>query len=133
MSAFSRIAFFTAGLAAVASASIQVPGGSDPTGPAVYQPGLASVVPAGIPFSITWSTDKSSDCGETVDLVLLHGASAATMQAISYIATKADNNGTYAWTPSKDLAPSESDTGYGIELICSKNNAYQCQYPLSLP
>jgi len=117
----SALAIFT-GLLAVASA-ITVPGGSDPTGPAIYQPGLASVVPVGTPFVITWDQKNAADCGQTVDLVLLHGKSAATMQAISYIAQKAMNNGSLAWTPSNTLEPGQ--TGYGIELICSKNNAYQ--------
>ncbi|GAB7344660.1 hypothetical protein MBLNU457_3142t1 [Dothideomycetes sp. NU457] len=117
----SALAIFT-GLLAVASA-ITVPGGSNPTGPAIYQPGLNSVVPVGVPFTITWDKQDAADCGQTVDLVLLHGKSAATMQAISYIAQKTMNNGSLAWTPSTSLEPSQ--TGYGIELICSKSNAYQ--------
>jgi len=117
----SALAIFT-GLLAVASA-ITVPGGSDPTGPAIYQPGLNSVVPVGVPFMITWDQKNAADCGETVDLVLLHGKSAATMQAISYIAQKTMNNGSLAWTPSNNLEPAQ--TGYGIELICSKSSAYQ--------
>ncbi|KAF4552730.1 Hypothetical protein D9617_9g025200 [Elsinoe fawcettii] len=129
MSDFSTFALFTAGLAIFAplvsaheKEQISVPGGSSPTAGAVFQPGLNSIVPAGSGFSVTWKATKEG-CGEKVDLVLLKGPSASAMAPYSYIAKGLNNNGTYSWTPSTSLEP--SDENYGIELICQETQAYQ--------
>ncbi|KAF2224813.1 Ser-Thr-rich glycosyl-phosphatidyl-inositol-anchored membrane family-domain-containing protein [Elsinoe ampelina] len=129
MSDFSTFALFTAGLAVFAplvaahdKEQITVPGGSNPTAGAVFQPGLNSVVPAGSGFSVTWKPTEEG-CGKKVDLVLLKGPSASAMAPYSYIAKGLNNNGSYSWTPSTSLEPSEEN--YGIELICQETQAYQ--------
>jgi len=128
MSTFSTLALFSAGLATMASAAVTA--GTAPTGPAIYQPGLASVVPVGVEFSVTWDDTTRSDCGDVVDLILLHGPDSTTLQPIGNIATKTNNNGSFAWTPSSALAPSAS--GYGIELVCSKSQAIQYTTPFGI-
>ncbi|PNS15722.1 hypothetical protein CAC42_4174 [Sphaceloma murrayae] len=129
MSDLSTFALFTAGLAVFAplvaahgKEPITVPGGSDPTAGAIFQPGLNAVVPAGGSFSVTWKPTEEG-CGKKVDLVLLKGPSASAMAAYSYIAKGLNNNGSYAWSPSTSLEPSPED--YGIELICQETQAYQ--------
>lgn len=56
----------------------------------------------------------------TVSLVLLKGPS-ENAQPQYAIAEKIPNDGTYVWTPSKDLEPTADATGYGIQLISDKN------------
>ncbi|PSK60382.1 hypothetical protein B9Z65_532 [Elsinoe australis] len=127
MSDFSTFALFTAGLAVfaplvAAKDPITVPGGSNPTAGAIYQPSLNAVVPAGGSFSVTWKPTEEG-CGKKVDLVLLKGPSANAMAPLEYIAKGLNNNGSYAWSPSTSLEPSPED--YGIELICQETQAYQ--------
>ena len=134
MSAFKILA---AGLAATAplAAAYTKPVGDSPSGNAISQPGLNSIVPVGSGFTITWEPTKDN-CA-TVDLVLLKGPSANAIPQYA-IAENIDNKGTYAWTPKTDLAPSDASTpamGYGIQLICDKSGAYQytTQFGISNP
>ncbi|KAI5247544.1 hypothetical protein E4T43_02018 [Aureobasidium subglaciale] len=122
-------ALFTAGLAAFAplASAYTVPKG-DPTGNAIYEPGLNSIVPVGKPFTITWSPDTKGK----VALVLLHGPS-TNVVPIATIAESIDNTGSYEWTPDTKLAP--NTTYYGIELIVEETGQYQysTQFGISNP
>lgn len=121
----SFITLFTAGLAAfapLASAYTQPKG--DPSGNAIYEPGLNSIVPVGKPFSITWEPTTEGK----ISLVLLHGPS-TNVVPIATIAESIDNSGSYSWTPSTSLAP--NNTYYGIELIVEGTGQYQCKQILS--
>jgi hypothetical protein len=113
-------ALFTAGLAAFAPlASAYTTPKGDPTGNAIYEPGLNSIVPVGKPFTITWQPDTKGK----VSLVLLHGPS-TNVQPIHTIVEGIDNTGSYDWTPDTSLAPNK--TYYGIELIVDGTGQYQC-------
>lgn len=124
---FSLFSLFTAGLACMVplASAYTKPVGSSPKGNPISEPGLNSIVPVGAPFSVTWNQNAPDSCPDsTVTLVLLKGP--ATNAVPQYaIAEKVKNTGTYAWTPSKDLAPGQ--TGYGIQLICDSNGQYQCK------
>ncbi|KAG9833071.1 hypothetical protein KCU98_g12494, partial [Aureobasidium melanogenum] len=112
-------ALFTAGLAAFAPlASAYTTPKGDPTGNAIYEPGLNSIVPVGKPFTITWEPDTKG----TVSLVLLHGPSTNCVP-IHTIVEGIDNTGSYDWTPGTDLAPNK--TYYGIELVVDGTGQYQ--------
>lgn len=113
-------ALFTAGLAAFAPlASAYTTPKGDPTGNAIYEPGLNSIVPVGKPFTITWEPDTKGK----VSLVLLHGPS-TNVKPIATIVESIDNTGSYDWTPDTGLAPNK--TYYGIELIVEGTGQYQC-------
>lgn len=113
-------ALFTAGLAAFAPlASAYTTPKGDPTGNAIYEPGLNSIVPVGKPFTITWQPDTKGK----VSLVLLHGPS-TNVVPIQTIVESIDNTGSYDWTPDTNLAPNK--TYYGIELIVDGTGQYQC-------
>jgi hypothetical protein len=113
-------ALFTAGLAAFAPlASAYTTPKGDPTGNAIYEPGLNSIVPVGKPFTITWQPDTKG----TVSLILLHGPS-TNVKPIQTIVEGIDNTGSYDWTPDTNLAPNK--TYYGIELIVDATGQYQC-------
>jgi len=132
---FSLFSLFTAGLACMVplASAYTKPVGSSPKGNPISEPGLNSIVPVGAPFSVTWNQNAPDSCPDsTVTLVLLKGP--ATNAVPQYaIAEKVKNTGTYAWTPSKDLAPGQ--TGYGIQLICDSNGQYQytTQFGISNP
>jgi hypothetical protein len=113
-------ALFTAGLAAFAplTSAYTTPKG-DPTGNAIYEPGLNSIVPVGKPFTITWEPDTKGK----VSLVLLHGPS-TNVKPIQTIVESIDNTGSYEWTPDTHLAPNK--TYYGIELVVDGTGQYQC-------
>lgn len=116
----SFIPLLTAGLAAFAPlASAYTTPKGDPTGNAIYEPGLNSVVPVGKPFSITWEPTTKGE----VSLVLLHGCPKNCV-AIDTIVEKIENTGSYDWTPASTLASGK--TGYGIELIVEGTGQYQC-------
>lgn len=134
MSAFKILA---AGLAASAplAAAYTKPVGDSPSGNAISQPGLNSIVPVGEGFTVTWEPTKDN-CA-TVDLVLLKGPASDAVPQYA-IAENIKNDGTFAWTPKKDLAPSDAATpamGYGIQLICDESGAYQytTQFGISNP
>lgn len=113
-------ALFTAGLAAFAPlASAYTTPKGDPTGNAIYEPGLNSIVPVGKPFTITWEPDTKG----TVSLVLLHGPSTNCVP-IHTIVEGINNTGSYDWTPDTSLAPNK--TYYGIELVVDGTGQYQC-------
>lgn len=115
-------ALFTAGLAAFGPlASAYTTPKGDPTGNAIYEPGLNSIVPVGKPFTITWEPDTEG----TVSLVLLHGPSTNCVP-IKTIVEGINNTGSYDWTPSTDLAPNK--TYYGIELVVDGTGQYQCTH-----
>ncbi|KAG9983861.1 hypothetical protein KCU78_g21044, partial [Aureobasidium melanogenum] len=110
---------FTAGLAAFAPlASAYTTPKGDPTGNAIYEPGLNSIVPVGKPFTITWQPDTEG----TVSLVLLHGPSTNCVP-IHTIVEGINNTGSYDWTPDTSLAPNK--TYYGIELVVDGTGQYQ--------
>ncbi|KAI4781574.1 hypothetical protein E4T52_03518 [Aureobasidium sp. EXF-3400] len=112
-------ALFTAGLAAFAPlASAYTTPKGDPTGNAIYEPGLNSIVPVGKPFTITWEPDTKG----TVSLVLLHGPSTNCVP-IHTIVEGINNTGSYDWTPDTSLAPNK--TYYGIELVVDGTGQYQ--------
>ncbi|KAI4724837.1 hypothetical protein E4T49_07443 [Aureobasidium sp. EXF-10728] len=112
-------ALFTAGLAAFAPlASAYTTPQGDPTGNAIYEPGLNSIVPVGKPFTITWEPDTKGK----ISLVLLHGPS-TNVKPIQTIVESIDNTGSYDWTPDTHLAPNK--TYYGIELIVEGTGQYQ--------
>ncbi|KAI6859269.1 hypothetical protein KC338_g3140 [Hortaea werneckii] len=118
---FSLFSLFAAGLAClvpVTNAYTQ-PTGS-PEGNAIYTPGSTSVVPAGSPYEITWDPTTSG----TVTLVLLKGPSNNAVPQYA-IVEGIDNSGSYTWTPSEDLSPTDGPTGYGIELIVDATGQYQ--------
>lgn len=131
MSDFSLFSLFTAGLAfASGVAAYTKPVGDAPKGNAISMPGLNSVVPAGKPFTVTWEPTTQG----TVTLVLLKGPSSNAEPQYA-IVEHIPNSGTYQWTPSKDLAPTEGAEGYGIQLISDKNGQYQytTQFGISNP
>ncbi|KAG9548400.1 hypothetical protein KCU71_g11888, partial [Aureobasidium melanogenum] len=112
-------ALFTTGLAAFAPlASAYTTPKGDPTGNAIYEPGLNSIVPVGKPFTITWQPDTEG----TVSLVLLHGPSTNCVP-IHTIVEGINNTGSYDWTPDTSLAPNK--TYYGIELVVDGTGQYQ--------
>jgi hypothetical protein len=113
---------FTASLAAFAPlvAAYTAPKG-DPSGNAIYEPGLNSIVPVGKPFSITWQPTTQGK----ISLVLLHGPS-TNVVPIKTIVEDIDNTGSYDWTPPTDLEPNK--TYYGIQLIVEGTGQYQCMY-----
>lgn len=121
MSDFSLFSLFTAGLALFAplADAYTKPVGAMPKGNPISQPGLASIVPAGKPFTVVWEPTTQG----SVTLVLLKGPSENAEPQYA-IAEGVPNSGTYVWTPSKDLEPTEDATGYGIQLICDKNGQY---------
>ncbi|KAK4504275.1 hypothetical protein PRZ48_005191 [Zasmidium cellare] len=132
MSDFSMFSLFTAGLACLAplAAAYTQPKGDAPEGNPISQPGLNSVVPVGEGFTITWEPTTKG----TVTLVLLKGPSSNAVPQYP-IVEKTDNDGTYVWTPSKDLAPSDGAQGYGIQLIDDATGQYQytTQFGISNP
>ncbi|KAF2168389.1 hypothetical protein M409DRAFT_21140 [Zasmidium cellare ATCC 36951] len=132
MSDFSMFSLFTAGLACLAplAAAYTQPKGDAPEGNPISQPGLNSIVPVGEGFTITWDPTTKG----TVTLVLLKGPSSNAVPQYP-IVEKTDNDGSYVWTPSKDLAPSEGAEGYGIQLIDDATGQYQytTQFGISNP
>lgn len=86
----------------------------------ITKPGLQELVPAGKPYTITWTPSRPEV--QTVTLVLLRGPS-NNIKFHSVIAEKTANSGTFVWTPSTDL---EDDvTHYGIQLIQDVDGKYQ--------
>jgi hypothetical protein len=126
MSFKSVFTLFTAGLA-FASAYTK-PVGDAPEGNPISQPGLASVVPVGENFTITWEPTTKG----TVTLVLLKGP-ATDLKLVYPIVEMIPNDGSYVWDPKSDLAP--GDTGYGIQLIDDATGQYQytTQFGISNP
>ncbi|KAK4969860.1 hypothetical protein LTR28_000679, partial [Elasticomyces elasticus] len=116
----SLFALFAAGLAILAplASAYTQPQGAVPVGNPISQPGAASIVPAGAPYTITWQPTTAG----TVTLLLLHGP-AENIQMMYPIVEKIPNSGSYVWTPSVGLRPEE--THYGIQLICDADGQYQ--------
>jgi hypothetical protein len=113
--------------AAVASAWV-TPVGTTPSGNSIIKPGLAEIVPAGKPYTITWDPTTAGP----VTLLLLRGPS-TNVKPLYAIAQHIPNSGTYSWTPSTSL---EADvTHYGIQLIDEKTGAFQysTQFGISNP
>lgn len=123
---FGKLLSVFAATLAVASAYTTPVG--DPQGNPIYKPGLDEQVPAGQPYTITWTPTTQ----DTVTLLLLQGPS-NNVVPLYPIAESIDNTGTYVWTPSTDLAPGTS--GYGIQLICDDTGEYQysTQFGISNP
>ena len=123
----STYALLTAGLAAFAplASAYTTPVGDSPSGNAIYEPGLNSVVTAGKAFTITWEPTTNG----SISLLLCKGPSTNCV-ITSTLADSIENSGSYSWTPSTDLAPSQP-TGYGIELVVEGTGEYQCASTLS--
>jgi len=103
--------------AAVASALV-TPVGTNPSGNSIIKPGLGEIVPAGKPYTITWTPTTAGP----VTLLLLRGPS-TNVKPLYPIAEHISNSGTYSWTPSTSL---EADvTHCGIQLIDEKTGAFQ--------
>jgi len=113
---FGKLLSVFAATVAVASAYTQPVG--EPNGNPIYKPGLNELVPAGSPYTITWTPTTQ----DTVTLLLLRGPSNNVVPLYPIVEGIA-NTGTYDWTPSLDLQP--DTTGYGIQLICDDTGAYQ--------
>jgi len=85
----------------------------------IYTPGLNEQVPAGKPYSITWSPTTPGP----VTLHLLRGPTENNVP-IATIASSIPNSGSYQWTPPLTL---ENDiTHYGISLTVDGTST--CQY-----
>ncbi|KAL1297562.1 hypothetical protein AAFC00_006129 [Neodothiora populina] len=114
------LTLFTAGLAVFGPvvSAVYTAKGDTPSGNAIYEPGLNSVVPAGKPFTITWDPTTKGK----VSLTLCHGPSTNCV-TVKTIADSIDNSGNYDWTPTSDLEPSQP-TGYGIQLV-AEDGTYQ--------
>ncbi|GAB7363237.1 hypothetical protein MBLNU230_g3519t1 [Neophaeotheca triangularis] len=112
---------FTAAIAAIApfAAAWTQPVGDEPEGNPIYNPGLGEIVPVGTPYTIVWDPTTEG----TVTLVLLKGPSENAIPQYA-IVEGAENNGSYAWTPSSDLEPTGT-RGYGIQLIDDETGQYQ--------
>ncbi|PIA88725.1 hypothetical protein CB0940_07570 [Cercospora beticola] len=124
---FSKL--FLAGLLGLAAAYTK-PVGDKPEGNPISQPGLNSVVPVGEGFTVTWEPTTEG----TVTLLLLKGPSSNAVPQYP-IVEKIENKGTYVWTPSTDLEPTENAQGYGIQLIVDATGQYQytTQFGISNP
>ncbi|TKA31655.1 hypothetical protein B0A50_01732 [Salinomyces thailandicus] len=121
---FSLFSLFAAGLACLApfANAYTQPVGAEPMDNPISMPGLGS------PYTITWEPTTSG----TVTLVLLKGPSSNAVPQYA-IVEEIDNDGSYVWTPSTDLAPGQ--TGYGIQLIVDATGQYQytTQFGISNP
>jgi hypothetical protein len=124
---FSLLALFTAGLAALTSA-YHVPVG-DPSGNPITKPGLSEIVPAGKPYTITWTPTTTGP----VTILLLRGPSTNVVPIGGPIASSIDNTGTFEWTPPTTLEP--DTTHYGIQLIVDATGQFQysTQFGISNP
>ncbi|PYH43281.1 GPI anchored serine-threonine rich protein [Aspergillus saccharolyticus JOP 1030-1] len=105
-------------LAALASAYTQPDYTQDPTGNAIYTPGLNDQVEAGKPYAVTWDPTTTGK----ISLVLLRGPS-TDMQTMYAIADSIENTGTFTWTPSTSLEPDV--THYGLLLVVEGTGQYQ--------
>ncbi|KAL8719698.1 MAG: hypothetical protein Q9225_003330 [Loekoesia sp. 1 TL-2023] len=116
---FSVAATVAASLASLAAAQTcsTKPVGDNPVGNPIHAP-LNQIVPAGTPFTITWTPTTTG----TVSIVLLRGPS-TNVQPIGCLADNIANTGTFVWTPSSNL---EADvTHYGLQIIVSGTGQYQ--------
>lgn len=116
---FSIAAIVSASLAGFAAAQTcsTKPVGDTPSGNPISAP-LNSIVPAGTPFTITWTPTTKG----TVSIVLLRGPS-TNVQPIACIVDNIANTGKFVWTPSTSL---EADvTHYGIQIIVGGTGQYQ--------
>lgn len=122
----SAFAFFTAGLAALASAYTTPTTG--PAGNPIAKPGLNEAVPAGQAYTITWTPTTQG----TVTLVLLRGPS-ENILPLYPIVEKVPNTGSYIWTPATNLVPDV--THYGLQIIDDATGQYQwsTQFGISNP
>jgi len=120
--------FLSVFAATLAVASAYTTPVGEPNGNPIYKPGLNEIVPAGQPYTITWTPTTQ----DTVTLLLLRGPS-NNVVPLYPIVENIDNTGTYDWTPSTDLQP--DTTGYGIQLICDDTGAFQysTQFGISNP
>jgi len=121
---------FTAALFAAAASlvsAVVTPVG-DPSGNPIAKPGLNEIVPAGSPYTITWSPTTVGP----VTILLLRGPS-TNVVPIATLVEHLDNTGTYSWTPGLTL---EDDvTHYGLQLIVEATGQYQfsTQFGISNP
>ncbi|OJJ47686.1 hypothetical protein ASPZODRAFT_63497 [Penicilliopsis zonata CBS 506.65] len=113
-----RVAAVFSGLLALASAYYTPDYSEDPSGNAIYTPGLNQIVTAGEAFEITWNATTTGD----LSIVLLRGES-TNMQVLETLAESVDNTGSFSWTPSTSLVP--DTTHYGLLLVCAGTGQYQ--------
>ncbi|KAL2049038.1 hypothetical protein ABVK25_010709 [Lepraria finkii] len=89
----------------------------------IGSPGLNQVVPAGQPFTITWTPTPKV---KSVSIVLLIGPS-TDIQDLSCIVNDIPNSGSYVWTPSNDLVP-YGNHNYGLKIISDESQNYKFQF-----
>lgn len=89
----------------------------------IGSPGLNQVVPAGQPFTITWTPTPKV---KSVSIVLLIGPS-TDVQDLSCIVNDIPNSGSYVWTPSNDLVP-YGNHNYGLKIISDESQNYKFQF-----
>jgi hypothetical protein len=84
----------------------------------ISRPGLNEIVPAGVPYTITWNPTTTG----TISLALLRGP-AENIVEIGTIASGIQNSGSFQWTPSTSL---QADvTHYGIKLTVDGTSQFQ--------
>lgn len=115
---FSTASIVAVAFAGLASACSQLPVGSNPSGNPINLPTLNQVVPAGVPFTITWTPTTQG----TVSIVLLRGPSENVIP-IDCLADKIANSGTFSWTPSTALTADV--THYGLQIIVTGTGQFQ--------
>ncbi|KAI4212868.1 MAG: hypothetical protein LQ351_004393 [Letrouitia transgressa] len=103
------------------------PVGDNPSGNPISAP-LNEVVPAGTPFTISWTPTTPGN----VSILLLRGPSTNVLP-FGCIKDNIPNSGKYVWTPPVSLEPDV--THYGIQIIVSGTGQYQysTQFGISNP
>lgn len=98
------------------------------TNPPSLPAGLNQIVPAGVPFTITWQPTSTGP----ISLVLLRGPSTNVLP-IACINESIPNSGSLSWTPPTSLEPDV--THYGLQIIDDGTGDYQysTQFGISNP
>lgn len=112
---------FVAGLAAIAQAQ----GTFDPSTNPTITPQTGEAVPAGKPYTLTWTPTTRG----AVSIELLGGASQGTLQPVGFAAQNVANSGSLSWTPSNDLA---QYAVVGYKIIDVASGKYQFSVPFSV-
>jgi hypothetical protein len=115
---YSKAAIITF-FAGFAAAQIH-PAVGDPKGNAITRP-LNEIVPKCEPFTITWEPTTTG----TVSVLLLKGPSTNVVKFGPSLAEGIANSGSLAWTPASDLPVTESNQGYGLQIIDDATGQYQ--------
>jgi len=116
------------GFAAVASAV--TPTTMLTTQLAIGKPGLAEIVPAGKPYTITWANDYLPN--QPVEILLLHGPSENVVPFGAPLAVSAPNSGSFVWDVSTSIPP--ESTHYGLQIIAADGKyQFSVQFGISNP